>query len=184
MIEIKTLEIAGLYAATQALRLPYNKPAQSMGYFDFKIDEDKSGRMDLDSRCVLGIEERDLRLMQVLKKRGDEHAKVLRGIIVWVEINAPIYWFCEEECYRMGHERLSSESTMHGVAKGLTGDELVKVKSELPMGTMLKKVDYFSYQTLRRIYHQRHDHRLPEWQEFCKWIESLPLAKELILDAD
>ena len=27
---------------------------------------------------------------------------------------------------------------------------------------------------------QRKDHRLPEWREFCKWIETLPYAKELI----
>jgi hypothetical protein len=38
-----------------------------------------------------------------------------------------------------------------------------------------------NYRCLKNIYIQRHDHRLPEWREFCKWIETLPYAKEFIL---
>jgi hypothetical protein len=38
-----------------------------------------------------------------------------------------------------------------------------------------------NYMCLRNVYHQRKNHRLPEWREFCKWIESLPYAKEFIL---
>ena len=38
-----------------------------------------------------------------------------------------------------------------------------------------------NYRCLKNIYIQRHDHRLPEWREFCKWIETLPYAQELIL---
>lgn len=37
------------------------------------------------------------------------------------------------------------------------------------------------YRCLKNIYKQRKDHRLPEWREFCKWIETLPYAKELLL---
>ena len=38
-----------------------------------------------------------------------------------------------------------------------------------------------NYRCLRNIYLQRKDHRLPEWREFCKWIETLPYAKELLI---
>lgn len=38
-----------------------------------------------------------------------------------------------------------------------------------------------NYRCLRNIYLQRKDHRLPEWREFCKWIETLPYAKELLV---
>jgi hypothetical protein len=37
-----------------------------------------------------------------------------------------------------------------------------------------------NYRCLKNIWRQRRNHRLPEWREFCKWIESLPYAKELI----
>lgn len=38
-----------------------------------------------------------------------------------------------------------------------------------------------NYRCLKNIYYQRRNHRLPEWREFCTWIETLPYAKELIL---
>ena len=38
-----------------------------------------------------------------------------------------------------------------------------------------------NYRCLKNIYFQRKNHRLPEWREFCKWIEKLPFFKELIL---
>lgn len=31
-----------------------------------------------------------------------------------------------------------------------------------------------NYRQLKTIYSQRKDHRLPEWRQFCKWIETLP----------
>lgn len=33
-----------------------------------------------------------------------------------------------------------------------------------------------NYRQLKTIYKQRKNHRLPEWREFCKWIETLPYA--------
>ena len=34
-----------------------------------------------------------------------------------------------------------------------------------------------NYRQLKTIYAQRKNHRLPEWREFCKWIETLPMAE-------
>lgn len=36
------------------------------------------------------------------------------------------------------------------------------------------------YETLYSIYHQRRKHKLDEWVEFCKWIETLPYMKEFL----
>lgn len=36
------------------------------------------------------------------------------------------------------------------------------------------------YETLFSIYHQRKCHKLNEWVEFCKWIETLPYMKEFL----
>ena len=81
----------------------------------------------------------------------------------------------------MGHERLASESTMHIDCRGLSGSELQEAKSAIPMGKELTKVDMFSYQALRKMVMQRHDHRLPEWHQFVDWVRTLPFAEELIL---
>jgi hypothetical protein len=69
---------------------------------------------------------------------------------------------------------------MHVECRGLTGEDLVKAKSEIPMGKVLKKIDFFSYQCLRNIVKQRRGHRLPEWATFIEWVKSLPFAGQLI----
>ena len=162
-ITIKTLEIAGFASAVSALRLPFGKECRSV----------PSSFQMVDDSCVfdenpyirygaaVDIHAKDLHLMSVLIKRGDEHAKVVRGIMAYAEIDAPRFWWQEMDTYRIGTDRLSSESTMHIQGKGMSTDELVKMKSELTEGTMQKRVQVFSYQCLRRIYIQRKNHRLP-----------------------
>lgn len=179
MLEVKTIEIAGFLSAVEALRLPFGKECRSQTNYDDTWVEDVVPNFQSDVRVF--FDERDLTLMSTLIKRGDEHAKVLRGIIVYAEINAPRFWWVEMDTYRIGSERLSSESTMHIQGRGMSTEELVKMKSELTEGTMQKRVQYFSYQALRRIYQQRRNHRLPHWHVFCEWIKTLPFANELIL---
>lgn len=182
MIKIKTIEIAGFASAVQALRLPFGKECRSVVSGGVMIDaEGVLGKPYIRYASKVEYEAKDLHLLSVLIKRGDEHAKVLRGIMVYAEIAAPIWFYRELETYRIGRERLSCESTMHIECRGLGGEELEKAKDEIPMGHIQKTVDVFSYQTLRRIYIQRRNHRLPMWRDFCKWIETLPYADELIL---
>lgn len=38
-----------------------------------------------------------------------------------------------------------------------------------------------NYETLVNIYYARQNHKLEEWHEFCRWVESLPYARELIV---
>ena len=201
-MKIETIEIAGLAGALTALRLPFGKEVISdityyaaMNPGDADIDFNRTpdgfkvtlfnGYKPFErNRFVTGSEvytdPRDITLMQTLVKRGDEHAKVVRGIMVWARIKAPVYFTRELETYRAGRERLSSSSTMHQECQGLSGEELQRAKAELPMGTEQDFVDVYSYQTLRRIVAQRHNHRLPEWHQFIDWIKTLPLAEELI----
>ena len=50
----------------------------------------------------------------------------------------------------------------------------------LPTSYMQERVIDLNYQTLRRIYFARRNHKLDEWHEFCAWIEDLPYGPELI----
>ena len=196
-MNIETIEIAGLAGALTALRLPFGKEVRSkienycethLDFTDMDVEQTEDtyevtmkGLLKFTSNTSIAINKKDLTLMQTLVKRGDEHAKVVRGIMVWAKITAPVYWWCEEETYRMGHERLASESTMHIDCRGLAGSELQEAKSAIPMGKELTKVDMFSYQALRKMVAQRHNHRLPEWHQFIDWVRTLPFAEELIL---
>lgn len=54
--------------------------------------------------------------------------------------------------------------------------------SNCPMGLELFMRVSTNYKQLQTIYHQRKHHKLKEdWGAFCKFIESLPYAKELII---
>lgn len=51
-----------------------------------------------------------------------------------------------------------------------------------PCGFKLTAGMTTNYRQLKTIYSQRKTHRLPEWREFCTWIETLPMFKELCLE--
>lgn len=50
-----------------------------------------------------------------------------------------------------------------------------------PQGFKLTAGMVTNYRCLRNIYRQRKDHRLPEWRAFCDWVETLPMADELLI---
>lgn len=52
----------------------------------------------------------------------------------------------------------------------------------LPSSYNQKRTFSLNYQVLKNIYFARKDHKLDEWHTFCDWIETLPYAKELILN--
>ena len=43
-----------------------------------------------------------------------------------------------------------------------------------PAGFRLTAKMTTNYRALKTIYHQRKDHRLPEWRAFCEWVKTLP----------
>ena len=123
-MKIETIEIAGLAGALTALRLPFGKEVRSHidtfykyddsgenrfesddSYISFgqieRLDEMKSisyfGRPTMYGCYVLQMVDKDLALLQTLVKRGDEHAKVVRGINVWTKITAPVFFWAEAE---------------------------------------------------------------------------------------
>ncbi len=51
----------------------------------------------------------------------------------------------------------------------------------LPSGYNQMRTCTLNYETLINIYFARRHHKLLEWHTFCRWIESLPYAKELII---
>lgn len=56
----------------------------------------------------------------------------------------------------------------------------LEILYNIPAGFELTARLTTNYRCLKNIWRQRRDHRLPEWREFCKWIETLPYAKDLI----
>ena len=61
-------------------------------------------------------------------------------------------------------------------------EKYLKILYSNPCGFRLTAGMTTNYRQLKTIYAQRRYHRLPEWREFCKWIEALPHS-ELITEA-
>lgn len=96
------IEVYGLQASMRAARNPMNSWHKSDSSISISQIKNKEG-------FVLG--EADAKLSSKLTKAGGEHCKHLRLINVWMDIEAPRYWWQELDTYK--HIEKVSCSTMH-----------------------------------------------------------------------
>jgi len=143
--------------------------------------------------------------------KGEGHDQFLTGIRVNFDVCLTVKCWTEAERYRF-LEFVSSQSTMHCISKfelpeqyiGHVDPRIIEIMEELkqkynqtkseedylrllysnPCGFRLTARLTTNYRCLKTIYAQRKNHRLPEWQEFCNWIKTLPHANDLIYSAD
>ena len=100
----------------------------------------------------------DPRIIEVMEEKVAQHNKLLAELM-----QTPT----DDEYNR---ERL----------KNLITQKYLEILYSNPAGFMLTARLTTNYRCLKNIWRQRRNHRLPEWRAFCKWIETLPYAKELI----
>lgn len=51
----------------------------------------------------------------------------------------------------------------------------------LPASYNQRRTVQLNYEVLRKMYDARKNHKLDEWIEFCKWVETLPYFNEIVL---
>ena len=124
-----------------------------------------------------------------LSNKDGGHNKFLEFMVVWIDIDAPRYWWQQMATYRIGSSWLS-ESTMYTIMKRFLEpsdfenddvDETIlgrlnsfildkmfpKVKDNLPEGFLQRRIMVTNYKALRNIVNQRKLHKLPQWRFFC-----------------
>ena len=52
----------------------------------------------------------------------------------------------------------------------------------LPSSYNQRATVQLNYEVLMKMYHERKNHKLDEWKDFCKWVETLPYMGELLND--
>lgn len=178
-VQVMILEVTGLNVAFAYVGLPRGKVADPVA----------SARDDASRK-----------LLTRLISQGDEHAKIMRQVVVHMEITAPRYWWTQFATYEVGREMYSG-STMHtllrdeieqgrsftpeteyspALARALRAHDIVKGKANLPEGYLQTRLVMVSYQTLRRMWLQRRKHKLGEWHEFIEALQELPYSEVLI----
>lgn len=153
---------------------------------------------ELNSEITKGI------IALATSEKGEGHDNWLNGVVVQFDLEYTVKAWTEAERYHF-LDFVSSQSTMHRIARfnldnqysEYTDKRTVEVVKELvakynetkdpedylrilysnPCGFKLIAGMTTNYRQLKTIYAQRKNHRLPEWREFCKWIETLPESK-------
>lgn len=114
MIELTKTEVLGWEHAIRGMRNPMNSWN--------KTDSDWHPMEVADGIGWL-IGENDLDLMIRLRNAGTDHRKFMRMLTVYVDINAPFYWWKEFDTYKVGTVA-NSCSTMHKIhSKEFTLDD-------------------------------------------------------------
>lgn len=139
-----------------------------------------------------------------LKFKGNGHNKFLESIAVWIDIDAPRYWWQQFDTYRCGMTK-QSESTMHTILRSeLTLDNFEanqfdpdfleylnklrelklfdELKKYLPESFLQRRVCCTNYRTLQTMKIQRETHKLEEWTLFLKELKDQLEYPELIWD--
>lgn len=134
---------------------------------------------------------------------GTGHDNFMNGIVVQFDLTMTIKMSTEAERYHF-FDFVSSQSTMHKIMDFNLDEsyieyvdprvieimkELVENYKSYPIEENFYKVIYTNpcgfkltarmttnYRQLKTMYKQRKTHRLPEWKEFCRWIETLPCS--------
>ena len=126
MLEITNFEIVGWEHAIRGMRNPMNSWAKSDSVFCSeqdgcyncanRYDTECPGRAHMEGTSLVPGEvgPEDHRLMMSLAKGGPVHAKYRRMITVYLDINAPLYWWKEFDTYKVGTVA-NSCSTMHKI---------------------------------------------------------------------
>lgn len=134
-------------------------------------------------------------------EKGSGHDQFLTGIIVQFDLTFSIKAWTEAQRYHF-LDFVSSQSTMHRITRldpmmqcneyvdigtinvlqrliaqyneNPTAENYLRVLYNVPTGFRLTARMTTNYRQLKTIYAQRKNHRLNEWQSFCKWVEELP----------
>ncbi len=175
---IDNVKVYGLYESVKASKYPMTTDID-------KVDCDVTSR-------TLTLAKSD---------KGSGHDQFLTGIIAQFDLTFTVKAWTESERYHF-FDFVSSQSTMHRIASfdldnqyiEYTDKRIIAIMNELrdrynetkdkedylrllysnPCGFKLTARMTTNYRQLKTIYSQRKNHRLPEWVDFCRWIESLP----------
>lgn len=121
MIKFEHAKVFNLEGAVRGMRNPLNSWNLSDSGIVKEAIEYNDGSVTDEYRYKIGP--KDLDLMKRLTSAGPSHRKVLRQILVCVDITAPLYWWKEYDTYKVATVA-NSCSTMHKIqAKEFTWDD-------------------------------------------------------------
>ena len=206
MITIEKTQVMNFEAAVRGMRNPMNSWANSDSYYD----EDGKyilGEADLKRAHALSASGTDhrkyLRMIFVSVditaplywwKEYDTYkvGTVANSCSTMHKIHSKAFERADFSCDRMSGAALACLDTVIDCLEDRR-QKFIETKERaywddmiqlLPTSYNQKRTCTLNYENLVNIYYARRNHKLPEWHEVCRWIESLPYARELICVRD
>lgn len=137
--------------------------AERYHFLDFVSSQStmhKIMQFDLDKAYIKYV---DPRMIKIMKEKIADYN--------WLQGNKEN----DEELIRYGYSGYDINK--------LLDEKYLEILYSNPCGFRLTARMTTNYRQLKTIYSQRKNHRLPEWRDFCSWVESLPYS-ELITDGN
>ena len=172
--------------------------------FDYSVNASKFPMKTNTEQMLYDLGATQVKLAQ--SPMGEGHDNWLQGVLVAFDMDISAKALVEMERYHFINI-VSSTSTMHRITKfdldksyneyvdprmidimkelvekynnDPTEENYLKILYSNPSGFTYTIRFTTNYRQLKTLYNQRRNHRLPEWKEFCAWIEKL-LHSELI----
>ena len=204
-MKIRNIEVYGFKAAIRGMRNPRDSQDASDSTFGEELDW-----CDLSVECPR-IGPRDLKLMRTLIARGGSHRKFLRMIQVWCDLTLPRFvWVdldtykigtvknCQSSAFVLGSRALEQDDFEGGLDSRVldvlnelseryrasrTRENLHALKRHLPESFLQTATYSFNYEVALAIYHDRHNHILPEFSGpggLCEAFLRLPYMQEFV----
>lgn len=207
MIQIENVEIFGFEAAVRGMRNPLNSWDKSDS-FEFPPDDDGTpwiGKADMklmQNLCRAGSDHRKfLRMINVTMD-------IVAPLYWWKEYDTYKVGTVANSCSTMHkihdkeftHDDFSDEHLLDGWLACLdetiipllnrARTKFLETKDKnywwqliqlLPSSYNQRRTVQLNYEVLLNMYHSRKNHKLDEWVNFCKWVETLPYFEAICL---
>lgn len=211
MIKIENVEVFGWEAAIRGMRNPMNSWEKSDSGYVTECDEGgfeaefyKIGQNDLElMKKLIAAGSDHSKFMRMINVTFD----ITAPLYWWKEFDTYKVGTVRNSCSTM-HKIHSKEFTLddfscehlNGVYMDFLKDTIRHLNQSrelfinsskkewwwqiiqlLPSSYNQRATVHLNYAVLRNMYHSRKNHKLDEWVEFCKWIETLPYSELIIL---
>lgn len=199
MINISNVEVHGIVRAIYSARNAMNSWDKS----DSDLENEILGKKDLDlakKLCKAGTDHRKFMRMIAV------YADITAPLYWWKEYDTYKVGTVANSCSTMhkihekefvlddfSHEYFEDSELLPYIISVLNAyrklyntehkkSDWYQMIQLLPSSYNQKRTVMLNYEVLRNMYHSRKNHKLDEWHTFCDFIETLPCAKELIIN--
>ena len=204
MIRLERTAAMNLENAIRGARNPMNSWERSDSYYDSQSGQYVLGPNDLDLAgrlCRSGSDHRkfirqifvsvDITAPLYWWKEFDTYkvGTVANSTSTMHKIHAKPFERDDFSWDQMNEKTLAQMDGVIAFLEELRQDYLVDKNKEswysmiqfLPSSYNQMRTVTMNYENLVGMYHARKNHKLYEWHDFCRWVESLPYAQQLIL---